>query len=77
MARDGLGAAVAGWGNLRLHSRIPTTSNEMARHAKSKIIAVRIRAGTLSITTLRGTGSDEGSAWGCEGDSTSLGSKTR
>src|ERR1700733_12200499 len=76
-ARGAPGAAMADSGSLRFQSRLPRMISEVVRPAKSKITAIRQRAGTASTTTLRGNGSRGGTPSDCLGDSTDLASKVK
>src|ERR1700687_967839 len=51
-ARAALGAAIAGSGGFRFHSRLPKTISEVMKTASSRMKAIRHRAGTVSTTTL-------------------------
>src|SRR5271156_2407938 len=51
-ARGALGAAIAGSGSLRFHSRLPKTISEVVSPARSKMTATRQPIGTVAAATL-------------------------
>ena len=65
VARDGVGAAIAGSGTLRFQSRLPKTITEMVSPARSEMTAICQLAGTVETAVGEDGDPSEDVDWSC------------